>query len=169
MRPYPPEDAHGAGPCHYQEIIRTISLLIRLFAPNGQLLAQTYEHLDCDIPLNKYPMRLGRRSGVKWFAQVHNTLAVAGLDSQPSVYESCAVLPDRTCPHVHVCFYDNETALIEKKVIVYHFWRSLSPGTCRTCPEKHSVSTTDIQGRSQILHHFCPGMGLKLGVFGFLP
>ena len=49
-------------PCHYQEIIRTISPLIRLFAANGQLLAQTYEHLDCDIPLNKYPIRLGRRS-----------------------------------------------------------------------------------------------------------
>ena len=49
-------------PCHYQEIIRTISLLIRLFAANGQLLAQTYEHLDYDIPLNKYPTRLGRRS-----------------------------------------------------------------------------------------------------------
>ena len=45
-------------PCRYQEIIRTISLLIWLFAANGQLLAQTYEHLDCDIPL----MRLGRRS-----------------------------------------------------------------------------------------------------------
>ena len=49
-------------PCHYQEIIRTISLLIRLFAANGQLLAQTYEHLDCDIPLNKYPMHLGWQS-----------------------------------------------------------------------------------------------------------
>ena len=46
----------------YQEIIRTISLLISLFAANGQLLAQTYEHLDCGIPPNKYPMRLGRRS-----------------------------------------------------------------------------------------------------------
>ena len=49
-------------PCHYQEIIRTISPLIRLFAANGQLLAQTYGHSDCDIPLNKYPIRLGRRS-----------------------------------------------------------------------------------------------------------
>ena len=39
-------------PCHYQERIRTISPLIRLFAANGRLLAQTYEHLDCDIPLN---------------------------------------------------------------------------------------------------------------------
>ena len=55
-----------------QAIIITLSLsashqshfafVIRLFAANGQLLAQTYEHLDCDIPLNKYPMRLGRRS-----------------------------------------------------------------------------------------------------------
>ena len=55
-----------------QAIIITLSLsgnhqnhfafLIRLFAANGQLLAQTYGHLDCDIPLNKYPIRLGRRS-----------------------------------------------------------------------------------------------------------
>ena len=30
-----------------------------------------------------------------------------------------------------------------------------------------SRSTTDIQGRSQNLRHFYPGMGLKLGVFGF--
>ena len=63
---YPPEDVHGAGHYHYLVIIRKSSepfrLLIRLFAANGQLLAQTYEHLDCDIPLNKYPMHLGRRS-----------------------------------------------------------------------------------------------------------
>ena len=26
---------------------------IRLFAANNQLLVQTYQHLDCDIPLNK--------------------------------------------------------------------------------------------------------------------
>ena len=39
-------------PCHDQEIIRTISPLIRLFAANGQLLAQTYHPLDCDIPLD---------------------------------------------------------------------------------------------------------------------
>ena len=31
-------------PYHYQEIIRTISPFIRLFAANDQLLAQTYEH-----------------------------------------------------------------------------------------------------------------------------
>ena len=66
MRRYPPENAHGTGHYYYlviiQEIIRTISPLIRLFAANGQLLAQTHQHLDCDIPLNKYPMRLGRRS-----------------------------------------------------------------------------------------------------------
>ena len=37
---------------------------LRLFAANGQLLAQTYEHLDCDIPLNKYSMHLGWWS--KW-------------------------------------------------------------------------------------------------------
>ena len=48
--------------CHYQEIIRTISPFTRLFAANGQLLAQTYQHLDCDISLNKYPMRSGRWS-----------------------------------------------------------------------------------------------------------
>ena len=54
-------------PCHYQEIIRTISPLIRLYAANGQLLAQTYKHLDCDIPLNKYPMRLGRQSNLLRF------------------------------------------------------------------------------------------------------
>ena len=102
-------------PCHYQEIIRTISLFTRLFAANGQLqaceisdfnlisdfcccwklqlfqliycfsalfqlflgvfrffylcsltglqlLAQTYERFVCDISLNKYPIRSGRRS-----------------------------------------------------------------------------------------------------------
>ena len=66
MRRYLPEDAHGTSHYHYLVIIRKSSepfrLLIRLFAANGQLLAQTYEHLDCDIPLNKYPMRLGWRS-----------------------------------------------------------------------------------------------------------
>ena len=42
-----------------QAIIITLSLswnhqnhsAFRLFAANGQLLAQTYQHLDCDIPL----------------------------------------------------------------------------------------------------------------------
>ena len=34
-------------PCHYQEIIRTILPFIRLFAANGQLLAHTYQYLDC--------------------------------------------------------------------------------------------------------------------------
>ena len=66
MRQYPPEDAHGVGHYYYLVIIRKSSepfrFLIRLFAANGQLLAQTYEHLDCDIPLNKYPMHLGRWS-----------------------------------------------------------------------------------------------------------
>ena len=33
-----------------------------LFAANGQLLVQTYQHLDCDIPLNKYPMCLGQQT-----------------------------------------------------------------------------------------------------------
>ena len=40
MRRYLPEDAHGTGhlslSCHYQEIIRTISPLTRLFAANDQ-------------------------------------------------------------------------------------------------------------------------------------
>ena len=67
-------------PFHYQEIIRTISLLIRLFAASGQLLAQTYEHLDCDIETSTQCAWVDEASEVKWFAQVHNTLAVAGLD-----------------------------------------------------------------------------------------
>ena len=54
-----------------QAIIITLSLsgnhqnhfaLTRLFAANGQLLVQTYQHLDCDISLNKYPMCSGRQS-----------------------------------------------------------------------------------------------------------
>ena len=48
-------------PCHYQEIIRTISPLTRLLQL-PIVLAQTYQHLDCDISLNTYPMRSGRRS-----------------------------------------------------------------------------------------------------------
>ena len=66
MHRYLLEDDHGTShyylPCHYQQIIRTILPFTRLFAANGQLLAQTYQPLDCDISLNKYPMRSGRRS-----------------------------------------------------------------------------------------------------------
>ena len=60
MRQYPPEDA--ILPCHYQEIISTISPSTTLFAANGQLLGQTYQHLVCDTSLDKYPIGLGRRS-----------------------------------------------------------------------------------------------------------
>ena len=37
---------------------------IRLFAANGQLLVQMYQHMipDCNIPLNKYPMHSDRQS-----------------------------------------------------------------------------------------------------------
>ena len=64
MRRYLPEDAHGAGHYYYLVIIRKPSepfrLLLGYLQPIGQLLPQTYQHLDFDIPLNKYPMRLGR-------------------------------------------------------------------------------------------------------------
>ena len=84
MRRYPPEDAHGAGHYYCLIIIRKSSepfrsLLGYLQPMANYWLAQTYQHVDCDIPLNKYPVRSGRSSKVKWFAQVHNTLAVAGL------------------------------------------------------------------------------------------
>ena len=66
MRRYPPEDAHGTGHFHNPVIIRKSSepfrLLLGYLQPmelNGQLLAQTYQHLDCDIPLNKYPIHSG--------------------------------------------------------------------------------------------------------------
>ena len=45
---------------------------------------------------------------------------------------------------------------------LYKFKMSVwSQGSCEC------VLVTDIQGRSQNLRHFYPGMGLKLGVFGF--
>ena len=61
----------------------------RLCAANGQLLVQTFKDLDCNIPLNKYAVPSGQQS---------NTLAEAGSNSQPSIYESCAVLLFHTCP-----------------------------------------------------------------------
>ena len=42
-----------------------------------------YQHLDCDIPLKNYPIRVGRRSKqlkIKWVAQVNDTLLVARLE-----------------------------------------------------------------------------------------
>ena len=83
-------------PCHYLEIIRTISPFIRLFAANGQLLEQTYQHLDCSIHLNKYPMRSGRLS--KEGKVICPGSQHIGSNSQPSVYESCAVPLDHACP-----------------------------------------------------------------------
>ena len=60
MRRYLPKASHGAGPlslpCYYQQIIRTILPFIWLFAANGQLLVRAYQHLDCNIPIYKYPM-----------------------------------------------------------------------------------------------------------------
>ena len=85
-------------PCHCQEIIRAISLLIRLFAANGQLLAQTYEHLDCDIPLNKYLMRVGQRSKRgKVICPGSQHVGRSGAWTH-SLRESCAVPLDHTCP-----------------------------------------------------------------------
>ena len=60
MRLYSPEDTHGAGHYYYLVIIRKSSEhftppVTRQFGANGQLLAQTYEHLYCDIPINEYP------------------------------------------------------------------------------------------------------------------
>ena len=46
--------------------------------------AQPCQHLDCDIPPRQLPnvTLVNEASNVKWFAQVHNTLAVAGLGTR---------------------------------------------------------------------------------------
>ena len=59
------EDTHGACHYHHLVIIRKLSetfhfSLGNLFTANGQLQVQTYQHLDCDMLLNKYPIHLGR-------------------------------------------------------------------------------------------------------------
>ena len=63
---YPPEDAHGAGHYYHFVIIRKSSepfrLLLGYLQPMANYWRKTYQHLDYDIPLNKYPMRSSRRS-----------------------------------------------------------------------------------------------------------
>ena len=127
MRRYPPEDAHGAGhlPCHYQEIIRTISPLIWLFAANGQLLAQTYEHLDCDIPLNKYQKCMGRRS--KRGKVICPGSQHVDRNSQPSVYESCAVPLDHTFPQWYNINFHKITPDLFVCLFVFSFLTVMSP------------------------------------------
>ena len=103
-------------PFHYQEIIRTILPFIRLSAANGQLLTQTYQHLDCDIPLNKYPMRLGRRSkqgkvicpGSQHFGQMNGELPTHNhITHSPYTIPSKPLhpspLPQHTSIHLKWC------------------------------------------------------------------
>ena len=90
---------------------------------------------------NKHPMQTGRWSKQgKVLCPGSNTLAIAGLELTTSVYESCAVLLDHTCPY---CFKGNCISnryrkcfvpylfiiiifFIEKKKYDNHFWRKLS-------------------------------------------
>ena len=51
---------------------------------------------------------------------------------------------------------------IYKQYVNNTFTRSAIPSSW------NKIKTTDIQGRSKSLRHFYSGMGLKLGVFGFL-
>ena len=84
MLQFPLEDAHGAGHYYYLVIIRNSSEQFRFqlgFAANGQLLAQTYRHLDCDTLLDKYPIHLGRWSKqVKVICQSSQHVGLAGLE-----------------------------------------------------------------------------------------
>ena len=94
-------------PCYYQEIIKTNSPQTRLFAANGQLLAQTYQLLNCDFPLNKFLICFGWmeqarlsdlfRFSMYWLQQ--------GYNLQPFVYKSCAVPLNHACP-LSLFFFD---------------------------------------------------------------
>ena len=56
--------------------------------------------IDCDIPLNKYPMRSGRRSKQsKVICPGSQHVGSSGARTHNLPFMSCAVPPDHTCPH----------------------------------------------------------------------